>query len=72
MMVSAKITGPRSVSVIYAGTQGPGGAAGAAGIGVPVGGAAGLALVKATTADYDTAWGDVRDHTTLNVINGVL
>jgi len=35
------------------------GAVGPAGVGVPVGGATGQALIKASAANYDTAWGTV-------------
>jgi len=38
------------------GPQGPEGAAGLPGVGVPVGGTTGQALVKLSATDYDTAW----------------
>ena len=42
-----------------AGPAGPEGEPGAAGVGVPVGGTAGQALIKKTDSDYDTEWGTV-------------
>jgi len=41
------------------GPTGPAGANGAAGVGVPVGGTTGQALVKASAANYDTTWAAV-------------
>ena len=41
------------------GATGATGPAGADGVGVPVGGATGQALVKASATNYDTIWGDV-------------
>lgn len=41
------------------GPAGPEGEPGAAGVGVPVGGTAGQALIKKTDSDYDTEWGTV-------------
>ncbi len=41
------------------GATGPAGAAGATGPGVPVGGATGKVLAKATAANFDTSWVDI-------------
>jgi len=57
-------TGPQGIQGIQGpqgptgltGPQGPEGAAGLPGVGVPVGGTAGQALVKLSATDYDTAW----------------
>ena len=46
------------ISDVSIGFQGPAGAAGAAGVGVPTGGTAGQVLAKLSGTNYDTAWQD--------------
>jgi len=53
------------------GPQGPEGSAGADGVGVPVGGDAGQALVKSSGTDYDTDWDYVHTlYITVRNVNG--
>ena len=63
--VRAKAPVRKSKAVVVRGLKGDPGEVG--GVGVPVGGAQGEALVKVSSADHDTTWGSIVEVAELSV-----
>lgn len=75
MIIDVNETGlPVVIEIVLGlpGPQGPAGAPGAAGQGVPAGGAVGQVLTKSSNADFSTSWQGMIDPTKLPIAGGTM